>query len=313
MSENITVLDGFAANPGDISWEKIEKLGNLTVWERTRPEEIIERCKDSEAVLTNKCSLTREIIFALPKLRYIGELATGFNNIDVKAAKERGVAVSNVPAYSTDSVAQLVMAFILEGALHVGEHSRACLGGRWAASKDFCFWDYPLTELRGKKLGIIGAGRIGSRVKEMAEVFGMTVTAYSPSRCGKNVLDEIIEQSDIISLNCPLKPDNAGMINASSLARMKKGAWLINTARGALVDEEAVSQALSSGRLGLYCADVVSREPISADNPLLSAPNVMLTPHIGWAPYEARVRLMDISADNLRAFLNGERLNRVDA
>ena len=313
MQLNITVLDGYAANPGDISWDEIRKLGNLTVYERTPASEIVNRCIDSEIVLTNKCNITREHIANLPRLRYIGELATGYNNIDVAAASERGIAVSNVPAYSTQSVAQLVMAFILEAALHVGEHSRACHEGQWQNCKDFAFWNYPLRELNGMSLGVIGAGKIGSRVAELAAAFGMKVKTYSPSKCAKEVLDDIITGSDIISLNCPLKGDNAGMINAETLGRMKKGTWLINTARGALVDEQAVRKALESGQLGYYCADVVSVEPIKADNPLLGAPNVLLTPHIGWAPYEARVRLMNIATDNLKAFLNGERLNRVDA
>lgn len=313
MAINITVLDGYAADPGDISWAEMEKLGDLTVYERSRPDEIIARCKDSDIILTNKCRITREIINSLPKVRYIGELATGYNNIDVEAAKEKGIAVSNVPAYSTESVAQLVMAFILEAALHVGEHSRACLSGQWQNNKDFCFWNYPLREICNMKLGIIGAGRIGTRVKEIANAFGMKVSAYSPSKCPQQTLDEIITDSDIISINCPLKQDNANMINAEAIKRMKKGVWIINTARGPLVDENAVCEGLESGQIGCYCADVVSSEPISPQNPLLKAPNVIMTPHIGWAPYEARVRLMDIAVKNLKAFLAGERLNRVDA
>ncbi len=313
MPLNITVLDGFAANPGDISWQAMEQIGNLIVYERSAPEEILTRCKDSEIILTNKCAITGEIISALPALRYIGELATGYNNIDVRAAAQRGIAVTNVPAYSTDSVAQLVMAFILEAALHVGEHSRACANGQWQNSKDFCFWNYPLRELNGMSMGVIGAGRIGSRVAEIAACFGMKVRTYSPSKCKSEVLKEILENSDVISLNCPLKQDNEKMINAAAISKMKKGVWIVNTARGALVDEQAVKDALVSGQIGYYCADVVSVEPIRTDNPLLNAPNVILTPHIGWAPYEARVRLMDIAVRNLKAFLAGEKLNRVDA
>ena len=312
MSMNIVVLDGYAANPGDISWEGFEKLGRLTVYERTSPEDIVSRCLDADAVLTNKCHITKQIIEQLPKLKYIGELATGYNNIDVEAAAERGVAVSNVPAYSTDCVAQLVFAFILEAAVHVGEHSRAVLGGQWQNCKDFCFWNYPLTEIGSKRLGIIGNGRIGKRVGEIASAFGMKVSAYSPSKNSPDELSEIISQSDIISLNCPLKPNNIRMIDVETIARMKQGVWLINTARGALIDEDAVSEALASGKIGYYCADVMSTEPIRPDNPLLKAPNVILTPHIGWAPYEARVRLMNIAVDNLKAFLRSERLNRVD-
>ncbi len=313
MPINITVLDGHAANPGDISWDGMRALGNLTVYERSAPEEIIARCRGAQAVLTNKCQLTGDIINSLPELKYIGELATGFNNIDVAAAAKKGIAVTNVPAYSTQSVAQLVFAFILEAALRVGEHSNQVLAGKWEKSQDFCFWSYSLTELAGKRLGVIGAGRIGSRVAEIGAAFGMTVSTYSPSKNKKRELDDIISGSDVISLNCPLKPENAKMINRDTLSRMKKGAWLVNTARGGLIDEDAVCEALKSGQLGFYCADVVSKEPIEGTNPLLHAPNVLLTPHIGWAPYEARVRLMNVAVSNLKAFLNGERLNRVDA
>ena len=308
----ITVLDGYAANPGDISWKEIEDLGELTVLDRTAPCDIIEKAKDTEILLTNKCSITDEIISALPRLKYIGELATGFNNIDVKSAARHGVAVANIPAYSTESVVQHVFAFMLEIASSVGVHSEAVLSGKWQTNPDFCFWINPLVEISGKKLGIIGNGKIGSRVAEVGRAFGMDVTAYSPSKCDKSVLDKIIEQSDVISLNCPLKPDNAGMINKETISRMKKGVWLINTARGGLVDEQAIADALKESRIGWYAADVVTHEPINADSPLLTAPHVYLTPHIAWAPYEARIRLMHIAAENIKAFLNGERLNRVE-
>ena len=308
----IIVLDGYAANPGDISWKEMEALGELTVYERTAPCDIAGRARGAEAVLTNKCRLTRQIIAALPDLRYIGELATGYNNIDVACAREMGIAVTNIPAYSTESVAQHVFGLILEAASRIGEHSRLVKEGEWERCPDFCFWRYPLTEISGKRLGVIGAGAIGSRVAGIGRAFGMTVTEYSPSRCPVETLDEIIETSDIISLNCPLKSDNAGMVNASFIARMKRGAWLVNTARGGLADENAVADGLKSGQLGMYMADVVTEEPIRGTNPLLGAPNVILTPHIAWAPYEARVRLMDTAVSNLKAFIRGERLNRVD-
>ena len=308
----IVVLDGYAANPGDISWQEMEELGELTVYERTGPCDIVPRANDAEAVLTNKCRITREVICALPRLRYIGELATGYNNIDVACASEKGVAVTNIPAYSTQSVAQHVFALILEAASRVGEHSRLVKEGEWEHCPDFCFWRHPLTEIAGKRLGVIGAGAIGSRVARIGRAFGMTVTEYSPSRCPRETLDSIIEESDIISLNCPLKKDNAEMINSSVIARMKRGTWLVNTARGGLVDESAVAEALKSGQIGMYMADVVTEEPIRGTNPLLGAPNMMLTPHIAWAPYEARVRLMDTAVNNLKAYLEGRRLNRVD-
>ena len=308
----IVVLDGYAANPGDISWSEMEALGELTVYDRTAPDDIEKRLQDADVLLTNKCIITKEIMTKLPKLKYIGVLATGYNVIDVAAAKELGIAVTNIPAYSTRSVAQLVFALILEIAQHVGEHSRAVLSGRWETSKDFVFWDYKLTELVGKTLGIIGYGAIGHAVGSLAEAFGMNVIPYSPSIAGKDVLERIYAESDIISLNCPQKPDNAGMINKDVLDKVKPGAWLINTARGGLIDENAVADALRSGKLGWYAADVVSKEPILGTNPLLKAPNVILTPHIAWAPYEARVRLMDISVKNLQAFIRGEALNRVE-
>lgn len=308
----IVVLDGYAADPGDISWSEVEQLGELTVYDRTAPEQITDRCRGAQAVLTNKCPMTEATMKALKDLRYIGVLATGYNIVDVKAAKDLGIAVTNAPAYSTDCVAQLVIAFILEAASHVGEHSRAVMGGQWETCPDFVFWNYPLTEISGKKLGILGNGAIGSKVARIASAMGMEVTAYSPSKNSPEIKEKIIRESDIISLNCPLKKDNEKMINAETIGKMKKGVWIINTARGGLVDEQAVSDALHSGQIGYFCADVVSREPILGTNPLLHAPNVMLTPHIGWAPYEARVRLMDITAENLKAFQNGERKNRVE-
>lgn len=308
----IVVLDGYAANPGDIRWDALQALGEVILYDRTSTEDIVARLQDADAALLNKCPMTAETMRALPRLKYIGVLATGYNIVDTSAARELGIAVTNIPAYSTQSVAQHVFALILEIASHVGEHSRACLSGKWAASRDFCFWDYPLTEISGKSLGVIGNGAIGKAVGKIAEAFGMKVLTYSPSQNAPEHLEEIYETCDIISLNCPLKPSNREMICRETLSRMKNGAWLINTARGGLINEGDVREALISGKLGYFAADVVSVEPISADNPLLDAPNVILTPHIAWAPHEARVRLMSIAVENLKSFLNGNLINCVN-
>ncbi|MBQ1257228.1 MAG: D-2-hydroxyacid dehydrogenase, partial [Clostridia bacterium] len=258
----IVVLDGYAANPGDISWEDLKALGDVTVYDRTAKDDIVTRLQDADAALLNKCPITRETLEKLPNLKYIGVLATGYNIVDTAAAKEMGVTVTNIPAYSTRSVAQHVFALILEIASHVGEHSRACLSGKWSASRDFCFWDYPLTEIAGKTLGIIGYGAIGKAVGRIAEAFDMRVLTYSPSKNSKEALHEIYASSDIISLNCPLKADNKEMINKDVLHEMKKGAWLINTARGGLVNDRDIKEALENGSLGYYAADVVTVEPI---------------------------------------------------
>lgn len=309
----IIVLDGFAANPGDIRWDELKALGDVTVFDRTREDEILARAEGAEAILTNKCPLRAETLKELTSLKYIGVLATGYNIVDTEAAKALGIVVTNIPAYSTESVAQHVFALILEIAVHAGAHSAACLSGRWTNSRDFCFWDYPLTEICGKTLGIIGYGAIGKRVGAIAEAFGLNVIPYSPSMKKPENLDRIFAESDIISLNCPLKADNAGLISEKTVERMKKGVWVINTARGGLVVESDVAKALKSGKIGAYAADVATHEPINADSPLLTAPNVILTPHIAWAPYEARVRLMNIAVKNLRAFMDGRAINQVNA
>lgn len=308
----IVVLDGYTANPGDVSWNEIEALGEVKVYDRTRQDEILERAKQADALLTNKCPLDADTLGKLPSLKYIGVLATGYNIVDTAAAKQRGVVVTNIPAYSTESVAQHVFALILEIAAHAGAHNSACKSGRWTTSSDFCFWDEPLTELYGKRLGIIGYGAIGKAVARIARAFGMTVNAYSPSMCELSALANIFSESDIISLNCPLKPENVNMINSESIARMKRGVWIINTARGGLVNEADMARALSDGHIGYFAADVVSKEPISADNPLLNAPRVILTPHIAWAPYEARLRLISAAARNLSAFIDGTPINVVN-
>lgn len=301
----IVVLDGYAANPGDIGWDGMSALGELTVYDRTAPCEVYDRIRDAEIVLTNKVVLNAEMIGRLPKLRYIGVIATGTNIVDGEAAKAHGIPVTNVPGYSTMSVAQLAAAFLLEMADHVGSHSEACMNGAWTNSRDFCFWNEPLIELDGKTMGVIGYGAIGRQVGAIASALGMKVIGYRPSQCDPTVLDRIYREADVISLNCPLKADNRHMINARSIAKMKKGVWIINTARGPLVDEQAVADALASGQIGRYGADVVDTEPIPADSPLLHAKNVFLTPHVGWATKEARIRLMEILTENVRAFLNG--------
>ncbi len=308
----IVVLDGFTANPGDLSWAEIEALGEIKVYDRTDEKDIVTRAKDADAVLLNKCPMTRETMAQLTNLKYIGVLATGYNVVDTAYAKEAGIVVTNIPAYSTQSVAQHVFALILEIASHVGAHSDACLSGAWENSRDFCFWNYPLTEISAKTLGIIGNGAIGQAVGRIAGAFGMNVIAYSPSKNPMKTLERIYEESDIISLNCPLKDNNREMICADSISGMKKGVWIINTARGGLVNEQDVKDALISGKIGWYAADVVSVEPIRKDNPLLTAPNVILTPHIAWAPREARARLVKIAADNLKSFMAGTVVNCVN-
>lgn len=308
----IVVLDGFTANPGDLSWGEIEALGEVCVYDRTDEKDIVLRAKDADAVLLNKCPMTKETMIQLKNLKYIGVLATGYNVVDTAYAREADIVVTNIPAYSTASVAQHVFALILEIASHAGAHSEACLSGAWERSRDFCFWNHPLTELSGKTLGIIGNGAIGQNVGRIASAFGMNVISYSPSQNPPETLEKIYAESDIISLNCPLKDSNKEMISASSISRMKKGVWIINTARGGLVNEKDVKDALISGRIGYFAADVVSVEPIRHDNPLLTAPNVILTPHIAWAPLEARKRLIRIAADNLKNFMAGTIVNRVN-
>lgn len=308
----IVVLDGYAANPGDIRWDDLRNLGEVTIYERTSPDQIPARAQNAEAILINKCPLTRETLEKLDKLRYIGVLATGYNVVDTDYARQAGITVTNIPAYSTESVAQHVFALILEIASHTGAHSESCLSGKWENAKDFCFWDYKLTELFGKTIGIIGYGAIGQAVGRIAAAFGMKVLSYSPSKNTREELEQLISSCDIISLNCPLKSDNREMICEDSIRKMKKGVWIINTARGGLVNEKDVRDALISGQIGAFAADVVSVEPIEKTNPLLTAPNVILTPHIAWAPLEARQRLMDIAVSNLKSFINGTIVNCVN-
>lgn len=310
---NIVVLDGYAANPGDLSWAPMEKLGALRVYDRTAPQDVAERISDAEIVFTNKVVLNRDLLAGAKKLKYVGVLATGYNVVDVAAARELGVTVTNIPAYSTDSVAQLVFALLLEICHHVGDHSRAVHAGRWSSNPDFCFWDSPLMELRGKTMGVIGYGRIGKRVAEIARCFGMNVLAWTRTPRDPECvsLDELLRASDVVTLHCPLFPETKNLINRETIAKMKDGAILINTSRGPVVNDLDLSEALKSGKLYAAAADVATVEPIPADNPLLGLDNMFFTPHIAWATYEARVRLMDIAVENLEAYLNHRPQNAV--
>jgi len=316
----IVVLDDFTTTPGDLSWDKIAKCGELTVYDRTGADDAISRIGDAEIVFTNKVVLTKEIIDACPSIRFICETGTGFNNIDVEAAAQRGIPVSNVPSYSTSSVAQMVFAYLLEIAQRASAHSASVHSGAWAASPDFCFCDYPTFELEGKTLGIIGFGAIGQRVAKIAKSFGMNILAYDlmahpeleSEQLRQTSLDELLSKSDIISLHTPQNAASQGMINSDTISKMKNGAILINTARGACIVDADVRTALDSGKLGFFAADVLSQEPPKPDNPLLGAQNCLLTPHIAWMSFEARARLMDILEQNVKAFLTGKPINVVN-
>ena len=309
----IIVLDGAVENPGDLSWEPLAALGELTVYDYTAPQETIARIGDAPIILTNKTVISAEVMAACPNLRYIGVLATGYNVVDIAEAKKRGIVVTNVPAYSTPTVAQFTMALLLEIALHVGHHSRVVHEGKWTACRDFAFWDYPLMELKGKTFGIVGYGSIGKAVAKLAQAFGMNVLAYSRHGAEEfhTELDELYAKSDIVSLHCPLTAENTGMINKGTIARMKDGVILLNTARGGLINEADLREALLCGKVYAAASDVVSTEPIKADNPLLGLDNMIITPHIAWAALEARQRLMDVATDNVRQFLAGNVQNNV--
>lgn len=317
----IVVLDGYTLNPGDLSWEKMAQLGALTVYDRTEKtiEAILRAIGDAPVVITNKTPITADMIHNLPEIRYIGVLATGYNVVDVEAARERGIVVTNIPDYSTASVAQFTFALLLEMCHHAGAHNDAVKSGQWTNSKDFSFWNYPLIELAGKTLGVIGFGRIGKAVAQIAQIFGMRVLAFNRNRdekllsdyCRYVSLDELLATSDVISLHCPLTRETEGIINRETIGKMKDGVMIINTARGGLVNEEDLSQALNSGKVASAAVDVVSVEPVLEDNPLLKAKNCLITPHIAWAPKEARERLMDIAVGNLSAFLSGAPVNMV--
>ncbi len=319
---NIVVLDGYAENPGDLSWEALAALGDLTVHDRTSltdEAEAIARIGGAQVVYTNKTPITRRVLDACPGIRFIGVLATGYNVVDCTAARERGIPVSHVPTYGTDSVSQFAMALVLELCHHIGHHDRAVHQGRWTSSPDWCFWDYPLMELAGKTMGILGFGRIGQRTGALARAFGMEVLAFDaqPSPAGRSIgtyvpLEALLAAADVLVLHCPLLPATQGVINASTIAQMKSGALLVNNSRGPLVVEADLAAALHSGKLAGAALDVVSTEPICADNPLLSAPNCIITPHISWAPRESRQRIMDCSVENLRCFLAGAPIHVVN-
>jgi glycerate dehydrogenase len=315
----IVVLDAHTANPGDLSWSALESLGECTIHDRTPLADTVARARDAEAVITNKAVLNREIISALPNLRYIGVIATGYNVVDIDAASERGVVVTNVPGYSTASVAQAVFAMILELANHAAQHAAGVREGRWVSCPDFCFWDHPIIELSGRTLGLVGFGDIGSAVARIGAAFGMKVLAARrswavppPAGVAAASVDEVFRESDVISLHCPLNGETREIVNEATLAMMKKTAFLVNTARGPLVNEAALAAALNYGQIAGAALDVLSVEPPSPSNPLLSARNCLVTPHIAWASRESRARLIAKAAENLRAFVEGSPVNAVN-
>ena len=316
---NIVVLDGHTLNPGDLHWDELNALGPCEIFDRTAPDQIRPRAANAEIILTNKVILSREIIMALPKLRYLGMLATGVNVVDTAAARERGIPVTNIPGYSTHSVAQLTFALLLELTHHIGHHAQTVRAGRWSRNPDFCYADFPLLELAGLTFGVIGFGQIGHEVAKIARAFDLHIIIHSrtkPAQLPADIeflpLKEIFSRADIISLHCPLTPETKHLVDAPRLALMKPSAFLINTSRGPLVDEAALADALNTGRLAGAALDVLAVEPPNATNPLLNAKNCLITPHIGWATRAARERLMKIAVTNLRAFLNGTPQNVVN-
>jgi glycerate dehydrogenase len=318
----IVVLDGYTLNPGDLDWASLEELGNLVVYDRTEQklEEILNRIGDAEIVLTNKVLLTKETLDKAPNLKYIGVTATGYNVVDTEYAKKKNIIVTNVPTYSTQSVAQFTMGLLLEMCHHIGKHNEEVKNGVWSKSQDFCFWNSPLIELQGKIIGIVGFGKIGQATSKLAQAFGLKVLVYSRTvkpeleseTCRFVSLNELLGSSDIISLHCPLLDSTNGIICASNISKMKEGVMIINTSRGGLVVEKDLSQALNSGNVYAAAVDVVSEEPIKESNPLLNAENCIITPHIAWAPKEARTRLMNVSIDNIKAFISENPINVVN-
>lgn len=314
----IVVLDGFALNPGDLSWDNLKKLGECTVYERTKPEEVIERSFGADALITNKVVIDESLMEKLPGLKYIGVTATGYNVVDVRASTDRNIVVTNIPAYSTNSVAQLVFSHLLNVANRVELHAHSVKAGEWATNPDFAYWKTSQMELAGKTIGIIGLGQIGRKVAEIAQVFGMNVVFYNRSQKAdlsdgmvqKN-LDEVFAESDFVSLNCPLTNENAGFVNRKLIETMKPGAVLINTGRGGLVNEPDLAEALNTGKIAAACLDVLSTEPPLPDNPLIAARNCFITPHIAWATLEARQRLMNVTIENLENYLSGTPKNVV--
>lgn len=321
----IVVLDGYVLNPGDMSWEDLEKLGDLTVYERTdytgkEEAKVIERAKDADAILTNKTIISRNVIEKLPNLKYIGVLATGYNVVDLDAAKEKGIAVTNIPAYSTASVVQMSIGLLLEVCGHIGDHNMSVKKGDWQNCADFSYWNYPVIEAANKTIGLVGYGSIGKAMQKACEALGMKVLVNTPHPDKKLEsetmkfadLDTLLHESDVISLHCPLKAENKEMINKDSIKQMKDGVIIINTARGGLINEQDLYEALQSKKVYAAAVDVVTSEPISDNNPLLKADNCIITPHIAWATSEARQRLMDIAVNNLKQFMNGTPINVVN-
>ena len=316
----IVILDGYTENPGDLSWEGFEKLGDLTVYDRTPADKIAERIEGAGAVIINKTPLSAETIAGCPTLKYIGVLATGYNVVDVQAAKDRGIPVCNIPTYGTAAVGQFAIALLLEICHHIGEHSQSVHNGDWESCVDWCYWNYPLIELDGKTMGIIGFGRIGQTTARIAQALGMKVLAYDQyenkslesDTMKYTTLDDLLAKSDVISLHCPLFESTQGIINKDSIAKMKDGVIILNNSRGPLIVEQDLADALNSGKVAAAGLDVVSTEPIHGDNPLLKAKNCIITPHISWAPKESRQRLMDIAVDNLEKFLAGKPQNVVN-
>ena len=318
----MVILDGYTENPGDLSWSELEKLGELTVYDRTSltdEEEIAARIDNADILLTNKTPVSAAALDKNPGVKYISVLATGYNIVDVEAARARGIPVSNVPAYGTAAVAQFAIAMLLEICHHVAHHSETVHAGRWEQSPDWCYWDYPLIELQGKTMGIIGFGRIGQQTGRIAKAMGMNIlaTGSRPTDSGREIaeyveLDELLARSDVIALHCPLFPSTQGIISRENIAKMKDGVIIINNSRGQMVVEQDLADALNSGKVAAAGLDVVSTEPIRGDNPLLKAKNCILTPHISWAPKESRQRIMDCTVDNVRAYLAGQPINVVN-
>jgi glycerate dehydrogenase len=316
----IVILDGYTVNPGDLTWDKLRALGDVKIYDRTEEEKVVERIGDAPIVLTNKTIISESILSQCPQVRYIGVLATGYNVVDMDATNARGIIVTNIPTYGTEAVSQYTIALLLELCHHVGEHSRSVKNGEWAASEDFCYWKYPLIELMNKSIGIIGFGKIGRGVAKIAEAMGMKVLAYNRSpiesaylneKLQQVSLEELLSESDIISLHCPLNNETQGMINKDSIEQMKDGVLLINDSRGGLIVEEDLRQALIDGKIAGAAVDVASTEPIQTDNPLLHAPNIIITPHIAWASKESRERLLDIAVENVKAYMSGKAINIV--
>lgn len=320
MKTKIVILDGYTLNPGDLSWDELEKLGDVTIYDRTPEDQVLERAKDAVAIFTNKCPVVEEVINQLPSLKYIGVLATGYNVVQTEAAKNKGIIVANVPGYGTTSVVQLTFALLLELCHHAQRHSDTVLEGKWANSKDWCYWDFPLVELSGKTMGIIGFGRIGQQVADVAAAFGMKIIGSSRTRTDQSnrknfkwaEVPELLKESDVVSIHCPLFPETKGLINRESLREMKRSSFLLNTSRGPIIVDEDLADALNQDVIAGAGIDVLSAEPPAKDNPLFRAKNCIITPHIAWATKEARARLMETTINNLTAFLQGNPVNVVN-